>query len=333
MSTRSSPARRALADVFSYGLLLLSFPTVTGCGPSLRAGASIDDPMLIELLRPSTGLRHERLVRTTEGEGYYAAELDRLPGPGFRGDYLHELETRGVCVLPDVGPGPDSPARHIARYQVRAVSEARLHPYTIRYRVGWLGEPGGDAPSVGDFPDPLVITGRWVVLRLPRAFFLPWAEAVVIPEVSPVSLPFAFPLPDAAVVVEAANRYAAGEAKGGETALPVAFDIRFLARMTMSEVAEFYGGVFEGKGSMTKTDATFVVRFSHTPNWAPHRTDLVQVREKSSLLHVPDGFQVLARPHVVPRQRKSHLSDAIQSLRNLPRDVRAYDVVLAYSSR
>ncbi len=308
---------------------LLLLPALS-CGFDLPQGTAVNDPDLMALLRPKEGVSEERLIRAPEGHGYYLAHLRGLHSSGYVEEYLDQLDERGVTVEASADSSPHTEVvPHVLGYRFRAVQEAALKPYTIRYRRGWDGRER-DAERK-DHPHPIKLSGRWLIFRLPQGFLEPWTTAVLVPEKSVAKPPFPFPLPPDAILLAAEDEYRTQWTPGGfvREATSSGLVFSFLSKAPPAEVIAFYRRAMEAGGAKTRGETRLVADFSGTPDWAPRPVKWVAVDEDGDLF-VAEGLSVRTGPHAVFVPRRENPRGQLKSLRNVPMDVRRYKVGITF---
>src|SRR6266511_5374740 len=115
--------------------------------------------------------------------------------PGFRERYLEELQDRGFSIWPS-GPsayGVDLP--RTTGYDIRAIQETTLRPYTVRYKRVWQRDDPNLWRLRWNARHPVSVSGRSVVVRLPAEFQRPWKTVILVPDQNLVEPPFPLPLP------------------------------------------------------------------------------------------------------------------------------------------
>jgi hypothetical protein len=304
-------------------LVLTALAMVSGgCARGLQ-GVPVEDRELRELLRPNEPVEHERLLQAG-GEVFYEAELRQRPSGHYRHRYLAELEERGFSIWPS-GTSPHDGMQRIIGYDVRVVQEAVLEPYTIRYRTTWEGNgPERDLAQLllhgWNFPHPVSVSGRRVVVRLSSDFLKPWAFRVVAPEKSLANPPddFPVPLPPTGVLVDVDD----GRNAGRQT-----IQLDMIARIPASEVISFFQEKLEGISRNTSESAD-IGKFpigDVRPPWVPRRTVLLFVSAKTFLFSGPSIMVNDARyPNVRPRGVPDNGQYQSPALRHVPADARQY---------
>jgi hypothetical protein len=263
-SGRGALDRLPVALRLPLALLLVSVAFLGACGPAPH-GTPVDDPGLKELLRPDEPVERERLL-DSGSEIFYEAELRERPSPDYRSRYLAELEDRGFSIRVS-GTSPHNPIHRVIGYRTVVVQEAKLEPYTIRYKSARdIGEPITGLLSLfpWNFPHPISLSGRRLVVRLGSDFLKPWVERVVVPDQSVAALPadLQLPLPPTAAVVHV---------KDGRLQPSHQLWVTFIARIPPRDVVAFYKPLMAKTGEV-KVDLPeqFLVVFrTQPPNWLP----------------------------------------------------------------
>jgi hypothetical protein len=307
-------------------VLLASALTLGACGSAPR-GTPVDDPGLRDLLRPNEPVGKERLWRSGD-EVFYEAELRHWQWGGYRKRYLAELEDRGFSIWPS-GSSPHNPIQRIIGYDVRVVQEAALEPYTIRYRTTWNGNGGEEdiwklLLHGWNFPHPVSVSGRCLVVRLSSDFLKPWTTRVVVPEKSLVSPPddFPLPLPPTGVLV--------GVDDGRREPRPrPTVSLQVIARIPASQVISFYREKLAGI-SHDNSESADIGSFplgEARPSWAPREAVLFFVSAQTFLFAGPSIMVNDARyPNFRPPGARENGAYQPATLKHVPPDARMYRI-------
>lgn len=310
------------------GILVAGFLiALAACAPQPH-GVAVNDPSLRELLRPTEPVESERLVRAG-GEVFYEATLRRYHGPGFRARYLQELYDRGFSIWPG-GTSPHDVMQRITGYNVRVVQEAALEPYTIRYRTTWNGNGAEESFwrlvfQGWNFPHPVSVSGRRVVVRLSSDFLKPWTTRVLVPDHSLVAPPddFPLPLPPTGVLVGVDDGRKAGHPR-------VELDV--VARIPSSQVIAFYqqllAGISRDESDSDKSDSSGIGLFplgDVRPAWVPRDAVVFYVSAQTSLFAAPRIMVNDARfPNFLPPGARDNGQYQPATLKHIPPDARMY---------
>lgn len=305
------------------------------CG-TVPNGTPVDDPELAAVLRPEEPISEERLSKTGDDIYYYAA-LEQSPAGDLRTRYLALLARRGVSIRSDL-TSPHVPLSRATAYGVTIVQEANLKPYTIRYRLAWMDALARRSAFLPALPTaPVRVSSDEVVVRLGADILRPWTTAVVVPEQSTVQLPFALPLPENALVVDASRRTAAnGRASPsrGEADDLLNVTVEFLSPLESRQVAAFFKKQLQSfaRVPIMAEDLELYVKFgSRLPRWIPQGATGIKVDLQNILFSSRDGVSVWdARYARFAPTAEVGLNFQPGSLRNLPSTIHRYRVIIYF---
>jgi hypothetical protein len=268
--------RPAVAVVILLGSRLL----LAGC--SAAATSATDDDDIKRILRPSAPIIEDTLVPNGDVV-VYTATLRTRPDSEFKKRYLAELALRGLALFPSTSSAY-RPAAGIRGYKVKILQEVKPHPYTVRYKVAYVG---ADKPTAADYPFPIDVAGHKLVFRLGPGIISPWKTHVVVPDRSVAALPFGVALPPDSIVIGVDDKRTASNHE------PASVIIDFLAPAPPSEVLGFFRRDLRGGGSAnTDTPQAFGVTISAPPKWAPRGLTHVLVSSQPYLFTDAIGVAV-----------------------------------------
>jgi len=296
----------------------------------------VDDPALKELFRPNEPITQEELLRGSDGTAYYTAVLRQSPPREFEIHYVEDLEKRGFSMRA-IGTSAHAPIGRVEGYEVSLVREAQLEPYTIKYKSAWQGNPdqARSLPHLRNYPYPLEVTGRRIVLSLGAVFLGPWHTAVVIPDHHVVDPPPGLPLPPGAVVTDAVLERGSTSIKwhGQRPEDGWSLRIQFIAKLRPPDAILLMRKTLAGSlGSVTsETPEEFAFNFATVPPWALGAKS-GRLSARNILFSSGHGVFVAAAGHAPKKILPGALGGQWQamSLIHLPPDATPYWLVLYF---
>ncbi len=166
-------------------------------------GTAVADPDFEVIFRPESPVESFELRRGTDRRIYAVSRFTKRPSFDYVKDYEKLLRTRGVLLWPH-NTSPREIPWHRLGMNFLVIQKMWHEPYTVRYREfedtdwRWINR---DVWT--NYPYPIEVHGRELVVRLGEEALLPWRETVLVPDKDVVSVKeFPFPRYPGAVLQE-----------------------------------------------------------------------------------------------------------------------------------